>query len=97
VASATRLLESSLSAWKSGRTVAEMRQQIPPTYVADDLWLQGFQLKDYEVHGQGESFGTNVRFQVTLRGSTANGKTSERKVKYLVATQPANSVAREDR
>lgn len=97
VRSATLLLQRTLDAWKNGQTMAELRQLTPPTYVVDDLWQQGFMLKDYRLNDEGQPFGTNVRFQVTLLGSTNNGKATERTVKYLVATKPAQSVAREDR
>ena len=97
VESATTLMESTLAAWQSGATVAELRERSPAVYVSDESWLQGFQLDEYKIEGAGEPLGTNVRFQVTLKGSNAGGRKVERKVKYLVATTPAQSVARDDR
>ena len=97
VESATRLLQSTLEAWITGATVAQMRDQQPPVYVADELWLQGMRLKHFNIDGAGQPFGTNVRFHVTLEGSDAQGRKVERRVKYLVATTPAQSIAREDR
>lgn len=97
VDAALRLLVQTLDAWQLGESVAQLRQQTPATYVSDELWLNNFQLKKYQIEGAGQRLGTNVQFQVVLTGSLANGRSLRREVRYLVATTPAQSVARDDR
>lgn len=94
---ATVLMTKTLDAWKAGETLDEQRKQSPPVYVADELWLNGAQLKEYSLNGPGEVFGTNVRFKVKLKLIDSKGAGKERELKYLVSTTPANTIAREDR
>jgi hypothetical protein len=94
---ARRLLDETLQAWQSGKTVEELRQSNPPVYVAEDLWQQGRRLEDFAIDGAGEVFGTNIRLGVTLRTIDAKGKPANRHLTYLVTTTPANTIAREDR
>jgi len=98
VDAAMRLLVQTLDAWQLGESVAQLRQQTPATYVSDELWLDSdFQLKKYQIEGKGQQLGTNVLFHVVLTGEVANGRSLRREVRYLVATTPAQSVARDDR
>jgi hypothetical protein len=97
VEEATQLLVQTLDAWKAGKTLPELREPPQSVYVAEELWLQGKPLQDYEVLGPGELFGSNVRFHVALRGVGDGAGKGERQVKYLVTTTPARTIAREDR
>ena len=94
---AVKLVDESFQVWKAGRSPDELRQRVPPVYVAEDLWRQGFQLTDYSIDGSGEMFGTNVRVRVTLKGNGLRGEPINRQMKYLVTTTPAMTIAREDR
>lgn len=94
---AARLIQESMDAWKAGATVAQMREKSPPVYVADELWLGGTALSDYELVGQGETFGTNIRFHAVLHCAEGRGKAKKRTVKYLVTTTPVYTISREDR
>ncbi len=94
---AVKLVDESFQAWKAGRSLDELRQQVPPVYVAEDLWRQGFLLTDYSIDGGGETFGTNVRVRVTVKGSGPRGESVSRRMNYLVTTTPALTIAREDR
>jgi len=94
---ATALLDRSLRQWKEGRTVADLRGESPPIYVSEELWLKGSQLVDFTIDQDGELFGTNVRFHVTVSVADPKGKESKQAVKYLVTTTPAMTIAREDR
>jgi hypothetical protein len=94
---ATALIDRSLRQWKEGRTVAELRGETPPIYVSDELWLNGAKLVDFSIDQEGELFGTNVRFHVTVSVADPKGKESKQAVKYLVTTTPAMTIAREDR
>jgi len=97
VAAATELLQASFESWKSGGTVASLRQASPPVYVAEEMWDDGFVLSDFTIDGNGEMYGTNVRFSVTLNGKDKRGSTVSRQLKYLVTTTPALTIARADR
>jgi len=94
---ATALIDRSLRQWKEGRTVADLRGETPPIYVSDESWLKGAKLVDFTIDQDGELFGTNVRFHVTLSTADPKGKESKQTVKYLVTTTPAMTIAREDR
>lgn len=94
---ATVLIDRSLRQWKEGRTVADLRGETPPIYVSDELWLKGAKLVDFTIDQDGELFGTNVRFHVTVSVADPKGKESKQAVKYLVTTTPAMTIAREDR
>ena len=94
---AKALLEETLDAWKQGATIAEIREQTPPVYVAEDIWLSGSKLQDYQLVDEGERFGTNIRFHVKLKVAGSRGAAKQRNVSYLVTTTPALTIAREDR
>lgn len=96
-AAAKQLLESSLEAWKTGKSVADMRQLTPPVYVAEELWSSGFELQDFLIQGEGEMYGPNVRLNVTLTGSNKGRAVGKRQLQYLVTTAPACTIARVDR
>lgn len=107
---AKRILSDSLQAWRDGKTLQEQRELTPPVYVADEQWLRGASLESFTVEDEGEEFGPSIRFWVTLvssapqssaegqaAGRSARKRASQtRKVRYIVATVPAYSVARED-
>lgn len=98
VEQATVLIKQTFDDWKAGASHATQRDKSPPVYVAEELWLNGANLKEYELNGPGEVFGTNIRFHVTLKcaGSGSN-ELNGRQLKYLVTTTPACTIAREDR
>jgi len=97
VEAATELLKTSFESWKSGGTVASLREATPPVYVAEELWDDGFVLSDFTIDGNGELYGTNVRLLVTLNGKDKRGSAVSRQLKYLVTTTPALTIARGDR
>lgn len=93
---AKQLLSSALEAWKTGKSVADMRQSTPPVYVAEELWNDGFQLTDFVIEGDGEMYGPSVRLHVTLVGSGTGSSVVEKRLQYLVTTTPAFTIARAD-
>lgn len=97
VAQATDLVQRTFSAWQAGVPVAELRGERPPVYVSEDWWQAGFELDQFQIEGEGELVGTNVRVTVTLEGT--HPKLGKRKVTqaFLVTTTPALTIAREDR
>jgi hypothetical protein len=98
VEQATDLIKQTFDDWQAGASLDAQRDKQPPVYVAEELWLNGTQLKEYELNGPGEVFGTNIRFQVTLKfAGSRSAASNDRQLKYLVTTTPACTIAREDR
>ena len=97
VAAAETLVRESFQAWQAGSPVRELADARPPVYVADDWWHAGFELDDFQIEGNGELVGTNVRVTVTLNGT--HPKLGKRRITqpFLVTTTPALTIAREDR
>jgi hypothetical protein len=94
---ARSILEDSLKKWSEGKSLADMRSLQPPIYVAEDLWLRGDQLTQFSIKSAGQLVGTNVRFEVEVRTRPSNGGAeTTRSLKYLIASSPAISIARED-
>lgn len=94
---ARSILEDSFKKWSEGKSLADMRSLQPPIYVAEDLWLRGDQLTQFSIQSAGQLVGTNVRFEVEIRTRPVNGGTETvRQLKYLIASSPAISIARED-
>ncbi|QDV24883.1 hypothetical protein [Aureliella helgolandensis] len=97
VGEARAILTTVLDAWQAGKIAADLREQSPPVYVAEESWENGTPLLSYELLDQGALHGTNVRFAVTLRTKTAKKAARQLKAFYLVTTRPALTVARADR
>jgi len=97
VAAAEALVQESFTAWQAGSPVRELANGRPPVYVADDWWHAGFELDDFQIEGNGELVGTNVRVTVTLNGT--HPKLGKQRITqpFLVTTIPALTIAREDR
>ena len=93
---AKELLQTSLDAWKSGANLDDRRKASPPIYVTEDLWRSGAKLSEYKLVGESEVLGSNIRFMVDLKCTTKSGKAMEKTVRYLVTTQPALTIVREE-
>jgi hypothetical protein len=93
---ATQVITDTFQQWQSGRTVDDLRNAQPPVYVADDLWVRGYQLKDFSVEQPAETHGTNIRLRMKLWLVDLKGKESTHSINYLVTTTPAVTIARED-
>jgi hypothetical protein len=94
---AKALLETSLSAWKDGKSVADMRSLTPPVYASEELWNTDLKLSNFVIDGDGELYGTSVKFRVTLEGTDKDGGNVSKQFEYLVTTTPALTIARSDR
>ena len=88
---AKALLETVLTAWQKGGSCEELRSRTPAIHVADEQWLGRAILLDFSIL-PGESFGTGMRFPVTLTGKSL----SRSSVFYLVSTHPVLSVTLAD-
>ena len=93
---AKELLQTSLDAWRSGASLDDRRKASPPIYITEDLWRNGAKLSEYKLVGESEVLGSNIRFKVDLKCTIKSGKAMEKTVRYLVTTQPALTIVRED-
>jgi hypothetical protein len=89
---ANRILES----WKSGGSMDSLKKQSPPIFAMIDLWKDGCSLDSYEIMGDGEMLGPNVRLQVRFQCKDKAGKKVDRTINYLVTTTPAITFIKED-
>ncbi len=94
---ARQTLTIALDAWKSGSATQTLAEQKPQLYVGDEDWSGGCVLKNYQLIGDGEPYGTSVRFQVGLELAEKAGSPQQKSVRYVVATNPVCSVTRDDR
>jgi len=93
---AKSLAERMLGKWKSGEEMSKFASQTPPVYVSEDLWKKGAKLESFTFIDEGQMFGSNVRFKITLKCTWKDGKVSERTFNYLVTTTPALTFFREE-
>ena len=89
---AQRLLEK----WKSGEDMSKFATESPPIFISEDIWKKGAKLQSFAFLDEGKMFGSNVRFQITLKYMSKDGKASERTFYYLVTTTPALTFFREE-
>lgn len=93
---ARALIVTTMNAWASGETPAAQRGKTPPIYVADEVWLAGTRLKEFEVVGDAQTIGGTVRFHLAVVLSDDRGAVQKRDQVYVVTTHPARTVARVD-
>ena len=93
---AKSLAQQLLEKWKSGEDMSKFATESPPIFVSEDLWRKGSKLQSYAFLDEGQLFGSNVRFQITLKCLSKEGKASERTFYYLVTTTPALTFFREE-
>lgn len=96
VIAAEELLRRTLQDLLAGSSLDDLKTQTLPVYVADELWLSQFQLKEFSIEGPGVVKGTNVCFEVTLIGVDAKNRSLTRDTKYVVTTVPAQTIAKVD-
>ena len=96
ISQARTMLEDSLRSWKNGKTPGDLRNADPPIYFSEELWENGSELVEYSIADQGSHIGANVRFEVLLKTKLTSGKQQTQTVKYVITTQPAQTVARLD-
>ena len=94
--SARQALSTALDAWKAGSNTKSLEQSATALYVGDEDWSRGDRLMEYTVIGEGEPFGTNVRFMVDLHLTSARGESIQKRARYIVGTNPVQSVKRDD-
>lgn len=95
-AQAKQALTQALDAWRSGNKIESMPSSSPAVIVSDEEWASGTQLLNYEIQGDGKTFGTSVRLNATLELRGSGGQTQRKKALYQVATNPVLTVSRSD-
>lgn len=88
---AKSVLESCLSAWKAGASTDSLQSHEPPIFVVEDQWTDQAKLLDFSIADRSEFSGASIRFEVELVFPRKKAK-----VRYVVTTSPALTVARLD-
>jgi hypothetical protein len=93
---AKQALTRALEGWKAGRPHAEPSESDPDLKVADEDWLAGRALLDFEILPGEEPIGAALACPVLLSMEGPRGGKAEHRVTYLVSTDPSPSVIRRD-
>ena len=83
------------SAWKAGQTPATLRETAS-IRVADEDWLAGRRLTEFQVAAPGQLIGPSLRCPVDLTLEDPQGRPRRKRVVYTVATRPATTIVRQD-
>jgi hypothetical protein len=90
-------LRSALDVWKDGGTPTALQSASPPIRVADDDWVAGLRLHNYEIQDQGEEVGNSLHVTVVLHlVNDSDAPMNPITVTYQVTTSPRLEVARYD-
>lgn len=89
-------LESTLGAWKAGKTADELKAQSPPVYLLDADFSCGAKLVSFKIEDAGKPHGTGYRFDVTITVEAGGKPATPKKVAYRVVTEPSTGISRED-
>jgi hypothetical protein len=101
VSEARDALKIALDGWKKGENPRSFASSQNPMVIQDFEWASGAKLIDYQLIDDGKAFDANLRIQVKLTLSAdqgagvTSGKTTEKKVWYLVGTSPQVTVFRD--
>jgi hypothetical protein len=89
-------LKTALEGWKQGKRPDALKAGSPSITVQDRDWDRGARLVDYQIVGDGEAGGSDLRCKVTLTLRPAKGKQAKQEALYSVRTVGSNvSVFRE--
>jgi hypothetical protein len=94
---ARKALQTSLEAWRDGRSPASLHEQQPPIRVDDEDYMTGFRLESYQVNDSAREVGNSLAYRVALTLKDCKGKPRKKAVVYCVATHPFLSVARQEK
>jgi hypothetical protein len=93
---AREALATTLKAWKEGEKPDALAARTPPIRVADEDWLAGLRLEDYQVDPTDRMLGTSLNCRVSLTLKDTKGKTLKKKAVYSVGTDPALTIIRQE-
>lgn len=88
-------LTLALNTWKNGGSQEELQNRKPAVYFNEPEWQEGKKLLRYEIKGQLEPFGRQLRANVLLSVQDKNGATKEMTIPYQVDTHEVVVIARE--
>lgn len=94
---AREVLQSTMEAWKQGKTPEQLAEASPPVIAQDFDWMQGKKLTAYTINPKDAPTGSNLTCQVTLQLEDKEGNPEEKSVYYVVGTSPGLSVFRDAR
>jgi len=89
-------LAAALDAWKAGGAQADLAAKKPPVQVLDRDWERGAKVVDYRIEGEGQPLGAGVQWPVELTLVDPKGKSTKKRVVYVVNTGEVVSIARQD-
>jgi hypothetical protein len=95
-ADAVKALEQVLDAWQKAELPGSLQALPSPIMVRDEDWQAGLKLQDFEIQGEPERYGHDVRILVQLSLTQKGASSSKKTVRYTVATEPSVSVMRDD-
>lgn len=88
-------LERALSAWRDGRTPADLLSESPPLSVSDHGWTPGRGLVSYEIAPESRPNGQGRTFDVVLQLAEPGKRRRKQPARYTVGTTPSATVVRE--
>jgi hypothetical protein len=89
-------LRAALDAWQRGDRPDALRTASPAVHVKDPDWSAGHRLTRYQIAGDGERAGIDLRYAVRLTLSGPRGQAVHKNTAYVVGTSPVLTVVRND-
>lgn len=88
-------VRAALDAWARGESAETLTQRRPAIHVVDHEWRSGLRLDRYEVVAD-QPAGADLRCETTLWLRGPRETTIQKPAVYIVGTNPALTVVRED-
>jgi hypothetical protein len=88
-------LRAALEAWKSGSSKQDLENQNPSILMNEGDWREGNSLMDYQMEEAGAIHGRQVVWWVRIKLQDKNGKTEDRRAKYVIDTTPRLVIVRD--
>jgi hypothetical protein len=92
---ARQALTEALKTWVQGGSAGDLEKRTPPIYFNDPQWKAGKRLKRYQIKGNLEEFGRQLRCTVSLALEDEEGKTEERDAPYQIDTHEVIVIVRD--
>jgi hypothetical protein len=93
---ARQALRSALDAWQRGEKSESLRGGAPPIHVIDGDWDRDLRLARYQLAPDDRASGPNLLCPVQLSLRDGRGRSFNKRVVYLVGTDPRVSIVREE-
>jgi hypothetical protein len=94
---AREALTKALETWVKKGSADELEKNSPPIYFNDPEWKAGKRLVRYQIKGDPEYFGRQLRCTVALSLEDQKGKTEEKDISYQIDTHKVVVIARDFR